>query len=52
MFYRATDDGPGSGLGLYIVKEAIDKLNGHIEIESEVGIGTLVRLAIPEIPQA
>lgn len=49
MFYRATDDGPGSGLGLYIVKEAIDKLNGHIEIESEVGKGTLVKLAIPEI---
>lgn len=49
MFYRATDDGAGSGLGLYIVKEAIDKLNGDIEIESEVGKGTLVKLAIPEI---
>lgn len=49
MFYRATDDGPGSGLGLYIVKEAIDKLNGQIEIESEIGKGTLVKLAIPEI---
>jgi signal transduction histidine kinase len=52
MFYRATDDGPGSGLGLYIVKEAIDKLNGQIEIESEIGIGTVVKLAIPDIPQA
>jgi signal transduction histidine kinase len=50
MFYRATDDGAGSGLGLYIVKEAIDKLNGQIQIESEVGKGTLVRLSIPEIP--
>jgi len=49
MFYRATDDGAGSGLGLYIVKEAIDKLNGQIQVESEVGIGTLVKLAIPEI---
>jgi signal transduction histidine kinase len=49
MFYRATDDGAGSGLGLYIVKEAIDKLNGQIEIESEVGRGTIVTLAIPEI---
>jgi signal transduction histidine kinase len=49
MFYRATDDGAGSGLGLYIVKEAIDKLNGQIQIESEVGKGTLVKLAIPEI---
>jgi len=50
MFYRATDDGAGSGLGLYIVKEAIDKLNGQIEIESEVGKGTIVKLAIPQIP--
>ena len=50
MFYRATDDGAGSGLGLYIVKEAVDKLNGQIEIKSEVGKGTIVRLEIPEIP--
>jgi len=49
MFYRATDDGAGSGLGLYIVKEAIDKLNGRINIESEVGRGTTVRLEIPEL---
>ena len=49
MFYRATDDGAGSGLGLYIVKEAIDKLNGQIDIQSELGKGTIVRLAIPQI---
>jgi signal transduction histidine kinase len=49
MFYRATDDGAGSGLGLYIVKEAIDKLNGSINIDSEEGKGTTVRLLIPEV---
>ena len=49
MFYRATDDGAGSGLGLYIVKEAIDKLNGSIDIESEVGKGTTVKFEIPEL---
>jgi signal transduction histidine kinase len=49
MFYRATDDGAGSGLGLYIVKEAIEKLNGHIDIESEVGRGTTVKLRIPAL---
>lgn len=49
MFYRATDDGAGSGLGLYIVKEAIEKLNGHISIESEIGKGTTVRLEIPAL---
>jgi signal transduction histidine kinase len=49
MFYRATDDGAGSGLGLYIVKEAIEKLNGTMDIHSEEGNGTVVRLQIPEI---
>jgi signal transduction histidine kinase len=49
MFYRATDDGAGSGLGLYIVKETIDKLNGSILIDSEEGKGTTVRLLIPEV---
>lgn len=49
MFYRATDDGAGSGLGLYIVKETIDKLHGSIAIESEEGKGTTVKLEIPEL---
>ena len=49
MFYRATDDGAGSGLGLYIVKEAVDKLNGSIKIDSEEGKGTTVQLMIPEV---
>ena len=49
MFYRATDDGAGSGLGLYIVKETIEKLHGSIAIESEEGKGTTVKLEIPEL---
>ncbi len=49
MFYRATDEGAGSGLGLYIVKETIDKLRGQVEIQSEIGKGTLVKLEIPEL---
>jgi signal transduction histidine kinase len=49
MFYRATDDGAGSGLGLYIVKETIGKLNGELSIESEEGKGTKVKLEIPEL---
>ena len=49
MFYRATDDGAGSGLGLYIVKETIDKLNGSISIHSVEGKGTTVELMIPEV---
>lgn len=51
MFYRATDEGAGSGLGLYIVKEAIEKLNGVIRIESELGVGTTLKLEIPEVTE-
>ncbi len=35
MFYRASEQSDGSGLGLYIVKNAIDKLNGTIEVTSK-----------------
>jgi signal transduction histidine kinase len=52
MFYRATDDGAGSGLGLYIVKETVDKLHGTVAIESKVGQGTKVIVEIPEIIEA
>lgn len=40
MFYRASIDSKGSGLGLYIVKEIIHKLGGNIEVNSTLGEGT------------
>lgn len=49
MFYRATDEGAGSGLGLYIVKETVHKLKGSLAIESEEGHGTTVKFKIPEV---
>jgi signal transduction histidine kinase len=47
MFYRVSHESVGSGLGLYIVKEAINKLNGDIKIESEIGAGTTFLIKIP-----
>ncbi len=47
MFYRASDQSEGSGLGLYIVKDVLQKLEGHIEINSELGKGTTVKIMIP-----
>ncbi len=47
MFFRATNKTDGSGLGLYIVKEAVDKLQGDIQIESSMGIGTTFKIDIP-----
>ena len=47
MFVRATERSTGSGLGLYIVKEVVDKLNGKISIKSEFGRGSLFRIELP-----
>ena len=49
MFYRATDTNHGSGLGLYIVKETIEKLKGSIKLKSEQNKGTTVLLQIPSL---
>jgi signal transduction histidine kinase len=47
MFYRASDQKMGSGLGLYIVKETILKLTGKIEIDSVPNNGTAFRIVLP-----
>ncbi len=39
MFYRATENSSGSGLGLYIVATTLEKLKGKIELKSEYGEG-------------
>lgn len=46
MFYRATEIGRGSGLGLYIVKEVVEKLKGKIEYKSTYGLGTEVKITL------
>jgi signal transduction histidine kinase len=40
MFFRASPNTEGTGLGLYIVKEALTKIHGSIEVTSEFGRGT------------
>jgi signal transduction histidine kinase len=47
MFFRATDTNYGSGLGLYITKEAVEKLGGQITVESEYGEGTTFTVTLP-----
>jgi signal transduction histidine kinase len=49
MFFRATERSEGAGLGLYIVKETIDKLHGTIDVESNLGEGTTFRIKIPNL---
>ncbi len=49
MFFRATDQNAGSGLGLYIVKETIHKLHGDVSLESEPNKGTTLKLKLPNM---
>jgi signal transduction histidine kinase len=46
MFFRASHSAKGSGLGLYIAKEAADKIRGTISVESEYGVGSKFILKI------
>jgi len=52
MFYRVNENLTGSGLGLYIVKEAVDKLGGTIVLESEINKGTKFTIIIPNYASA
>ena len=49
MFYRASEEQAGSGLGLYIAKETVEQLNGTIEVTSAVGSGTIATIALPSL---
>jgi PAS domain S-box-containing protein len=49
MFFRASANGSGSGLGLYIVREAIQKLGGTINLRSTYGRGTEFIVSIPNL---
>ncbi|MBL7690016.1 MAG: PAS domain-containing sensor histidine kinase [Flavipsychrobacter sp.] len=47
LHFRGDESSRGSGIGLYLVKSAVDKLNGKIELESVRGGGTRVHVTLP-----
>lgn len=49
MFYRGTETSSGSGLGLYIACEALEKIKGKISVTSKVKEGTTFVVTIPNL---
>jgi signal transduction histidine kinase len=47
MFFRASDQSTGSGLGLYIVKESVSKLQGTISLQSALDQGSTFSITLP-----
>ncbi len=47
MFYRASERAKGSGLGLYILKRAVERLNGTIELKSKLNEGSSFVVTLP-----
>jgi len=51
MFFRATQEFSGSGLGLYIVKETVQKLKGKITVKSRMRHGSTFKVVLPNLKE-
>ncbi len=49
MYFRANERSKGNGLGLYVAKKAVEKLNGKIWFQSQYQVGTTFTIEIPNI---
>jgi signal transduction histidine kinase len=47
MYFRGSERSKGNGLGLYIVKKAVEKLNGQITFTSVYGKGSAFLISFP-----
>jgi signal transduction histidine kinase len=47
MYFRGHERSKGNGLGLYIVKKVVEKLQGKVELHSQAGLGTVVKVFLP-----
>lgn len=48
MFFKVNEESTGTGLGLFLVKLAVEKLQGEFIIDSEPGKGSTFKMIIPE----
>jgi len=49
-FFTTKEEGKGTGLGLSVSRNIIENHGGLIGVESTVGVGTLFRIVLPEVP--
>ena len=50
MFFRATSSSKGSGLGLYLVKRTLVKLQGNVQVQSRISEFTTFTITLPKNP--
>jgi len=48
-FFTTKAIGKGTGLGLFLSREAVAAHGGQLSLESDVGVGTTVTVALPAI---
>ena len=46
-FFSDKPPGEGTGLGLFVTRQIVDKLGGTIEVQSRVGVGTSMKVILP-----
>jgi PAS domain S-box-containing protein len=49
LFFRASVQSYGSGMGMYIVKHAIDRIKGVIKLESQEGVGSTFTVRLSDL---
>jgi len=49
-FFTTKEPGPGTGLGLSTVHDIVHAAGGRIEVDTELGAGTCVRVFLPSAP--
>jgi len=52
MFFRSHKEIKGTGLGLYLLKSAVDKLKGKVSFESRANIGATFKVTLPTNSQS